>query len=221
MANLASPIDAIFLDNNLLEKIQRKLPSLFELAEQQASRAGRVGMEVGTIREQILIALLIYKFGEENVDLDIPINEQEIDVRVSGHPLSIKTVTAKSQGAPPIKIIWTVDWDKVEEFKRNYEPRYDMILVIVSWGRKGKFCGIPSQAQKEVFAKLGRERYLRFPKHGTNPRGVDICSEGVKELLKHPLTRCLEIEWKRSEGARTGELRLVPYKRWLEYWKSD
>jgi len=216
-----TPLDELFRDDKLCEKIRRKLPFLFALAEQQASRAGRVGMEVGTLREQILIALLIYKFGEASMDLDIPIAEHEVDVHVLGHPLSIKTVAAQSQRAPAVKIIWTVDWKKVEEFVETYEPKCDMLLVIVRWGGIGGFYGIPLQAQKEVFEQLGKEKYLRRPKQGTNPRGVDISSVAVEELLKHSLIKALPIEWQRPIDLTERELRLAPYKRWLQYWQEE
>jgi hypothetical protein len=67
----------LFEDVGLVEKIQRKLPYLFHLAEQESARGGRVGMEVGSKREQILVALLIYKFGEENVNTSVPITMPE------------------------------------------------------------------------------------------------------------------------------------------------
>ena len=44
-----------------------RLPYLFHLAELDSSRAGKIGMEVGSLRERIIVALLIYKFGEDNV----------------------------------------------------------------------------------------------------------------------------------------------------------
>ncbi len=216
-----TPLDELFRDEALCEKIRRKLPFLFALAEQQASRAGRVGMEVGTLREQILIALLIYKFGEASVDLDIPITEHEVDVRVLGHPLSIKTVTARSQSVPAVKIVWTVDWEQVKKFAETYEPKCDMLLVIVRWGGTGGFYSIPLQAQWEIFETLGKERYLRLPKRGTNPRGAEISPESVKELLVHPLTKALTIEWQRPTDLAARELRLAPYMRWLQYWQSD
>ena len=90
---LESRLIEIFNDGNLVEKIKRLLPHLFQLAELETSRAGRVGMEVGSLREKVMIALLIYKFGEENVDTDIPITEPETDVRLFGQPISIKTIT--------------------------------------------------------------------------------------------------------------------------------
>ncbi len=80
----------IFEDEVLSERIRNKLPHLFSIAELESSRAGKIGMEVGSTREKILIALLIYKFGERNVETHIPITEPEIDVRLFGHPLSIK-----------------------------------------------------------------------------------------------------------------------------------
>jgi hypothetical protein len=221
MKPMDSPLDELFGDERLCEKIRLKLPFLFDLAEQQASRGGRVGMEVGTLREQILIALLIYKFGEAKVDLDIPITEHEVDVRVLGHPLSIKTVTAQSQRTPDVKIVWTVDWNKVEEFVRTYEPKYEMLLVIVRWGNMGGFYGIPLQAQREIFEQLGKERYLRIPKPGTNPRGVDISSVAVEALLKHRSTKALTIAWSPPDNLTAEELRLAPYKRWLQYWQEE
>jgi len=216
-----TPLDILFHDSGLCEKIRRKLPFLFALAERQASMAGRVGMEVGTLREQVLIAMLIYRFGEASVDLDIPIAEHEVDVHVLGHPLSIKTVTAQSQRAPSVKIIWTVDWEKVKKFVETYEPKCDMLLVIVRWGGIGGFYGIPRQVQKEVFEQLGKERYLRMPKQGTNPRGVDISSVAVEALLKHPSTKALTIAWSYPDNLTAEALRLASYKRWLQYWQEE
>lgn len=53
----------IFEDKILVNKIQSRLPYLFQLAELESSRAGKTGMEVGSVREKIIVALLIYKFG--------------------------------------------------------------------------------------------------------------------------------------------------------------
>ena len=83
----------LFEDPKFAEEVGEKLPYLFRLAELELSRAGKTGMEVGTLREHVLIALLIYKFGEENVETDIPITEYAVDVKLFGKPLSIKTIT--------------------------------------------------------------------------------------------------------------------------------
>lgn len=63
---------------------------MFQLAEFESSRAGKTGMQVGSLREKILIALLIYKFGEKNVETEIPITEREVDVKLFGPPFLLK-----------------------------------------------------------------------------------------------------------------------------------
>ena len=45
-------------------EIQQKLPRLFQIAELESSRAGKIGMEVGVLREHIITALFTHKLGE-------------------------------------------------------------------------------------------------------------------------------------------------------------
>lgn len=113
---MPSHLVEIFEDEKLVEKIKRRLPYLFQLAELESSRAGKTGMEVGSVRERIIVALLIYKFGEGNVTTEIPITEPEVDVRLFGSPVSIKTITGKSFGG--VKLIWTVDPQKAKNFAK-------------------------------------------------------------------------------------------------------
>jgi hypothetical protein len=61
---MPSRLIEIFEDENLVDKIKRRLPCLFQLAELESSGAGKIGMEVGSVRERIIVALLIYKFGD-------------------------------------------------------------------------------------------------------------------------------------------------------------
>jgi len=68
---MSSRLIEIFDDAKLVNWIKNKLPYLFQLAELESSRAGKIGMEVGSLRERIIIALLIYKFGEANVETNI------------------------------------------------------------------------------------------------------------------------------------------------------
>jgi hypothetical protein len=78
---MAGKLIEIFTDKNLVKKIKKRLPYLFQLAELESSRAGKTGMEVGSVREKIIVALLIYKFGEANVETEISITEPEIDAQ--------------------------------------------------------------------------------------------------------------------------------------------
>ena len=84
---MPSHLIEIFEDEKLVGKIKTRLPYLFQLAELESSRAGKIGMEVGSLRERIIVALLIYKFGEETVETEIPITEPEIDVRLFSNPI--------------------------------------------------------------------------------------------------------------------------------------
>mgnify|MGYP001772854287 CR=1 FL=1 len=50
---MPSKLIELFEDEKLLEKIKRKMPYLFQLAELESSRAGKTGMEIGSLRERI------------------------------------------------------------------------------------------------------------------------------------------------------------------------
>ncbi len=146
----------LFDDNNTVLKIQKRLPYLFQLAELESSRAGKIGMEVGSLREKIIVALLIYLFGEKNVETELAITEPELDVKLYGNPISIKTITdSKIRG---IKLIWTVDALKSKEFLNSYQPKCDILLVQINWNNYGGFYYIPLSVQKSVFDKIGREK---------------------------------------------------------------
>jgi len=81
---MLSRLVEIFEARKLVEKIKKRLPYLFQLAELESSRAGKIGMEVGSLRERIIVALLIYKFDEDNVESEIAITEPEVDVKLLG-----------------------------------------------------------------------------------------------------------------------------------------
>lgn len=48
---MSSRLVEIFEDTELVEKIKRRLPYFFQLAELESSRAGKIGMEVSSTRE--------------------------------------------------------------------------------------------------------------------------------------------------------------------------
>jgi hypothetical protein len=66
-------LSTLFNELEIGEKIKSRLPKLFQIAELESQRAGKIGMEVGSIRERIIVSLLVYKFGERNVETEIPI----------------------------------------------------------------------------------------------------------------------------------------------------
>ena len=203
----------MFEDEALKTKIKKRLPYLYRVAELESSRAGKIGMQVGSVRESIIIALLLYKFGESNAKTDIPIIEPEVDVELFGHPISIKTITGT--GFSGVKLIWTVDSQKSREFLENYSPCCDILLVQIVWKSKGGFYYIPLETQKRLLEKIGRERYIKLPKPGTNPRGVEISKEALSSLVLDKESKVIEIDWQKPE------IDYHPYKRWVDYWKED
>ena len=206
-------IRELFQDEKLIKKIQDKLPKLFHQAELESSRAGKIGMEVGSVREKILVALLLYKFGEENVVTDIPITEAEIDVIVHKTPISIKTITGRGFGG--VKLIWTVDAVKALYFLNNYKPSCDLIFVQINWASEGAFYYIPLEVQQEIFRNFGKEKYIKLPIAGTNPRGVELKAEAMLSLATHEKTFKIPIDWSKEN------LIFRPYNRWVELWQED
>ncbi len=210
---MAGKLIEIFTDKNLVEKIKKRLPYLFQLAELESSRAGKTGMEVGSVREKIIVALLIYKFGESNIETEIPITESEVDAKLFGEPVSVKTITGKSLGG--VKLIWTVDAQKAIEFRENYYPSCDILLVQINWGDTGGFFYIPVELQKKLFDKMGRENYIKLPKAGTNPRGAEITKESLSNLVADKQCQRIIIEWQKTK------IDFNPYKKWVDFWEED
>lgn len=210
---MCSPLLKLFDDPIMVNKIRNRLPYLFQLAEMESSRGGKVGMEVGSIREKIIIALLIYKFGEDKVKKVVSITESEVDVKVYGHPLSIKTISGKSFSG--VKLIWTVDEEMAKKFKEAYQPVCDILLVQIVWGDEGHFFYIPLNLQKKVFNEIGKDGYLKLPKKGTNPRGVEITVDALKRLIEDQDTRRIVIKWIKRN------IKYNPYKRWVDLWKEE
>ncbi|MDX2048073.1 MAG: ThaI family type II restriction endonuclease [Chitinophagaceae bacterium] len=206
-------IRELFSDAKLVDRIKQKLPQLFHLAELESSRAGKIGMEVGTIRERIIAALLIFKFGEQNVKTDIPITEAETDILLYNKPISIKTITGKNFGG--IKLIWTVDAQKAIEFSKNYKPSCDLILVQINWDNGGGFYYIPLEVQQQVLKRIGNKNYIKLPKAGTNPRGVEMEGEAMRFLVSNPKTLTIPIDWRKES------VNFNAYNRWVELWSTD
>ena len=203
----------LFEDNTLVEKIKRRLPYLFQLAELESSRAGKLGMEIGSIREKIIVSLLIYKFGERNVDTEIPITEAEVDVKLFDSSISIKTITGKALNG--VKLIWTVDAQNAIEFSNKYIPSCDIILVQIVWNSRGGLYYIPLETQIRIFNEMERHNYIKLPKLGTNPRGVEFTRQSLENLIADNNTRRILIEWQRIDTE------FNPYKRWIDLWREN
>ncbi len=203
----------LFDDSSAVKKIKNRLPYLFQLAELESSRAGKIGMEVGSAREKVITAFLIYKYGEENVESDVPITEPEIDVKLFDQPISIKTISGKEPMG--VKLIWTVDAEKAKYFMDNWHPRYDLLFVHVNWFAEGGLYFIPYEVQNAVFNRIGRHEYIELPKQGTNPGGVEISNKALREVINSEGTRSVKINWIKES------IDYNPFKRWVDLWGEN
>lgn len=180
----------------------------------ESQRNGKIGMEVGSTREKILIALLMYKFGLDDVNANLPITEPEIDVIVKEEPLSIKTVTTKNgRWGNGIKLVWSVDANTASNFKSHYAPSCDMLLAQIQWNDTGFLYLFSKQAQTEIMNRLGKDGYMKLPTPGTNARGVELTSSALNELVSHSSTKKIEIFFEKEEL----DYREV-YTKWLDAW---
>ncbi|MBM3283703.1 type II restriction endonuclease subunit R [Candidatus Gottesmanbacteria bacterium] len=208
-----SNLISLFNDNKMIKKIKLKFPYLFQLAEAENTRAGKIGMEIGTTRERIIISLLIFKFGDSLVNTQIPTTEAEIDVILGQNPISIKTITnAILKG---VKLSWTVDATKALDFVNNYTPSCEMLLAQINWNNNGAFFYFPLEVQKEVFNLIGRDAYFVLPKLGTNPRGVEISESALSLLSTHKNSHMITIHWVRQD------INYNQFVRWVELWAQE
>jgi len=52
------------------------------------------------------------------------------------------------------------------------------------------------EAQKRLFDKVGKEEYIKLPKPGTNPRGVEITKEALSSLVEDKNLKTLKDCWR-------------------------
>ena len=205
-------ISHIFQDPRIVNKIKQKLPYIFQIAEIESSRAGKIGMEVGTIRERIIVALLLHAYGNAVVDTNIPTTLAEVDVKLNGIPISIKTFTGERLKS--LKLIWTVDPIQALNFQTHYIPSCGMLVVQINWGGIGYIYYFTEKSQKEVLHKIGRDRYIKLPPKGTNPRGVEISEEALSLLTLKQDTLKIQILWRRSI------IKVDTFERWIKMWEK-
>ena len=87
-------------------------------------------------------------------------------------------------------------------------------MIQINWGSVGGFYYIPLKVQKKIFEKIGRKKYIKLPKSGTNPRGVEITKEALSEIINFEETNFFKIAWQKTK------LDYDPYKKWVDYWKE-
>lgn len=114
-----------------------------------------------------------------------------------------------------MKLIWTVDTHKAKEFRENYYPHSDILLVQINWNDIGGFYYIPLNVQKVLFDRIGKHNYIKLPKPGTNPRGVEITKEALSNLVGDSESRSISIHWQMTR------IEFNSYRRWVDLWGED
>jgi hypothetical protein len=61
---------------------------------------------------------------------------------------------------------------------------------------------------------MERYNYIKLPKLGTNPRGVEFTKQALTKLTEDSSTFRIPIEWQRVE------MEFSPYKKWVDLWKD-
>ena len=185
-----------FYNEKLVSMVKNSLPKLFKTAEIETTRGGKIGMEVGVLRERILISMLIKSFGPENVETDLSSNENSKDTRIFEDNLSIKTFTNSGYGG--LKIFWASDNGSVSKALESYKPQHHLMISQICWGtNKGGLFLVPLSVQNELFDKVGSNGYLKV--NGGNNRGISIQTEVLKTMLLHKDTKKIQVEWNTPE----------------------
>ena len=197
------------------DKIVKVLPTLFHKVELENRRGKKIGMEVGTARERVLIAMFMYVYGKDSVKFP-PGKSHGFDVIVNDVPISINTKVSKGFGG--VKLSWTVDWEKTSEFVESFTPKSAMLFVQINWGGNGGMFLIPQIAQEDTLKSIGVERYVKKPPKRTNPRGIELSTTAMELLQKHSCTKVLTITWERDN---TLPQETFQYDRWIELWEDS
>lgn len=184
----------VFDDPIFQEKVCAELLDIVLQADLNASKYGSSGLLKGSIRKKHLIDFLIESFGYDNVEIveHLP----DVDLTLFKVPIKIRTITGKSG----VKIKWTTDKEKVEDYFMDFKPTCGMILV-----RKRKYlderpypCGlfyIPLVTQEKVFSQLGLNGYIKRPPPETNSRGIALTRIALEMLLKDSETKHIDANW--------------------------
>lgn len=201
-------------EGKFASRVQRILPTMFNMVELENKRGEKLGMEVGTARERVIIAMFMYIYGSDVVKFP-PSTSSEIDVLVNGNPVSIKTKMNAASGAG-VKLVWTSDWDRVDQFVDEYMPTSHLLFINVTWGEESGFYLIDRSTQRELWRDMGRD-YFKIPRRGTNPRGVEMSREAMLAIQGHKDTLSMMILWNRPDSLlRDRHL----YGRWVDLWNS-
>lgn len=202
-------MNELFESTTYVTTIQKGLPALFHVANEESTRGGKIGMEVGSLRERILIALLFVFYGKNRVSDNVSITDTEADVLLDKAKLSVKTST----NVHKFKLKWTANRSAASNFVSSYKPSCHLLYGYIKWNDWGGLYFISKEIQNEVFNQIGKEKYLKVPNDGTNNRGIEIDPVACEMLINHKATLKIPIKW------IPPHIDYNPVDRWVGEWK--
>ena len=155
----------------------------------------------------------MYYFKKE-VQNDIPPTTYDIDVYLSGNPISIKTITKCGTRVSGIKAAWIGDPESKIKFIESFEPKTDILLSVICWNNDGGLYYIPVETQKKVLLQLGKEKYFHSLNAGTNNKGIEYSAEAIQEMRLNAYAS-IPITWVRNS------FKFDPFDMWVEEWKIN
>ncbi len=189
IVNIVIPVeDNIIFNHFQNEKYMKGLITLYQSSQMECSRSSGLTPEVGSSRERDLIASFVSNLGL-NVNYNIT-NDKEEDVIIDDIKLSIKHSSNKIKSHSGIKIIWTVDTEKRNEFLKNFTFNCDIIIVYV------RFSEILDKGELEIIF-ISKDRLVSIQEEfkstdknifkclDGNSRGIEFDKKFFEEMLKN------------------------------------
>ena len=189
ITNVLSPTEENVIFNHFQnEKYVKGLITLYQSSQMECSRSSGLTPEVGSSRERDLISSFVSNL-ELNVNYNIA-NDKEEDVIINELKMSIKHSSNKSTSQSGIKIIWTVDSEKRNEFLKNFTFNCNIIIVYVRFSEildKGELeiIFISKDKLSEIYNNCKLNDKNVFKCLDGNSRGVEFDKKFFEEIIKN------------------------------------
>ncbi|MHA1723393.1 MAG: ThaI family type II restriction endonuclease [Promethearchaeota archaeon] len=183
--------DIIFNNIEFINKIKKRLPKLIYDLDSAFRKGGKLSPDIGNLREKMMIGILKKQYPNK-IKYNFESQESELDFKFEDENISFKTSISKR-----FKLIWTANYRKAIEFYENFIPSCSIILLLFQKKARGLYYFL-LKLLIVTHNKLN-ELFLKKPKKGTNPRGVELSTKAFNEMIKSPLYKKISIDWENIE----------------------
>lgn len=182
------------LENDLFnhfqnEKYMKGLITLYLSSQIECSRSAGLTPEVGSSRERDLISSFVTN-KKLSVHYNIANNKEE-DIIINDKKISIKHSSNKIKSQFGIKIVWTVDNDKRNEFVQNYKFCCDLIIIYVRFSSiyngELEILYIPIEKLLELQSTFAENNMPIFKCLDGNSRGIEFDKKFFEQIILNVL----------------------------------